>query len=115
MPRSRQSEAERELREQFRRDHEARERQARWKQQRWDDAQPLIRHQARFLCERCLTPSTGSAIAHEGSPVAEPVIDWDRPDNLVPCIVCGRWLCRRCGRYEVGVGWRCVDGCEGEA
>jgi len=103
-----QRDAEWELRDQYRREHEAREKHARWAAKRLDQELVLLRHQVRFFCERCGAPSSGPVIENEGSPFAEEVIRWDRSDNLDPCIICDRLLCRRCGRYVIGVGWRCA-------
>ncbi|MDQ3693054.1 MAG: hypothetical protein M3464_05455 [Chloroflexota bacterium] len=103
-----QRDAERALREQYRREHEAREKRARWAAKRLDEELVLLRHQVRFYCERCGTPSSGPDIENEGSPFAEEVINWDRPASLDPCLICARLLCRRCGKYDIGLGWRCV-------
>jgi hypothetical protein len=108
MPRFRRSsDPDQPYREQLRRSHEARERQARRAVKRATEELVWLRHRLRFRCAGCGRASTRPYVENEGSPFAEEVVNWDRPDDLLACSVCGRWLCRRCGPYVVGIGARC--------
>ena len=113
MPRSRQlSETELRWCEQARQAHEARERHARWETTRAAEELVWLLHRLRFRCERCGVASAGPFIENAGSPSQEEIVNWERPANLVSCHRCGRWLCRRCGRYRRGIGCQCcAEGC----
>jgi hypothetical protein len=64
-----------------------------------------LRHQLRFRCAGCGRASTRPSIENEGSAFAAEVVNWDQPDDLVPCSVCGDRLFWRCGHYVIGTGW----------
>src|SRR3712207_2525515 len=110
MPRFRpRSDTEWQWREHARQAHEARERRARWETTRAAEELVWLLHRLRFHCEQCGVPSAGPFIENEGSPFYQEIVNWDLAANLWACGCCGAWLCRGCGCYIRGVGWRCLQ------
>jgi hypothetical protein len=85
----RQPDPERHYREQLRRAYEARERQARSAVTQAAEELVWLRHRLRCRCAGCGRASSRPYIENEGSPFAEEIVNWDWPDDLMPCSVCG--------------------------
>ena len=105
---SRQREAEWAFKAEMRRRHEERLKQERRAERRLRRWLVLLRHQDQCACHRCGEPSAGPWVTPENDLLLQPtVIDWSQSANLLPCALCGAWLCRRCAIHVPGVGRRC--------
>lgn len=70
----------------------------------------LKKHQARFRCTQCGTPSKlpgreypwYANADHEGSTT------WEMPGDLTACIDCGRFFCDKHVEEVSGIGWLCA-------